>query len=159
MRARRRAVRSGGDISSARRLSKAATCNPWKSGVLSLMAPMLTGRGDAKKWAGTSPSHGPTTRVRMRSASPAPDAYATSQPGRYSLLMYLSASGQLVARNCWASHCELLADAVGHVAQQHRLGQGAGVVEVAGRRRAVLAGLDPFGVVADRSRDRRLRAA
>src|SRR5258708_2669781 len=49
---------------------------------------------------------------------------------------------------------DLLARPIGHVAQQDGLGQGARVVEVAGGRTAVLAGGDPFGVVADRLGDR-----
>src|SRR5579862_3835160 len=50
-----------------------------------------------------------------------------------------------------------LASAVGHTAQQHRLAQRSGVVEVAGRWSAGLAGFDPLLVVADRVRDRRSR--
>ena len=52
---------------------------------------------------------------------------------------------------------ELLAGAVGDVAQVVGLGQPAGVLEVAGRRRAGLAGVDPLGVVAERLGDRTAR--
>ena len=75
---------------------------------------------------------------------------------RYSRLMNRSASGALVARIARVP-LELLADAVGDVAQVIGLGEPAGVLEVAGRRRAGLAGVNPLGVMAERLRDGRRR--
>ena len=46
---------------------------------------------------------------------------------------------------------QLAAGAVRNVAKQHRFREGAAVVEVAGRRRPGLAGVDPLGVMAERT--------
>ena len=70
------------------------------------------------------------------------------------VLIGLGAVGGLQARGV---PLQLLAHPIGHVAQQHRFGQRAGVVEVAGGRAAGLAGLEKLLVVADRVGDRRLR--
>ena len=47
---------------------------------------------------------------------------------------------------------------IGHITQENRLGDGAGVIEVAGRFAARLAGDDPFLVMADRIGNRWLGA-
>ena len=68
------------------------------------------------------------------------------------------ASGTLVAFMPSASHFITLPGPQRERAEQHELGEPRAVLEVAARRRAALAGLQPVGVVPRHARDRLRRA-
>src|SRR5262249_33869369 len=80
--------------------------------------------------------------------------FSAQRPGLAVLLAEVALGLRLAGLEAPRLPADRLADAVGDVAQQHRLGQQAGVAEVARRRPAVLARLHPLLVVAHRRRDR-----
>src|SRR4051812_15678015 len=123
-----------------------------KRGLARSVAPCLS---PVSPGMGTGPCAGPAPEpVPVPSVVPCSDTLSGQRPA-----LAVSAAdvwlglGRVPGPELGRGPLEFLAGAVGGVAPEGRLGQPARVLEVAGRRRAGLAGVEPLGVVAERLGD------